>query len=236
MPSIRSQLDQAKHEYHLAAYPGDLASDVLSLRIGPSTGAPPMPAFQTPGSRNRWWWAGTGSAAAAAVVAFGFYLSQRGPATNNSLQPAPLQPLVSSSPNPLSAFPGIPSRGSSNLYNPNIVSASSSPFAPPFSPIPSLLHSNFGNAGPGGVVYPMNANDFPRFQSPLLTPKPPFAPAIGEDENSTFLIGSRPPVSEDNQAQHNFNQAPQFQLEPSLPLHPAPSKKDRNTDYTHTAN
>jgi len=75
MSNLRDQLDRAQAEYHSAAYPGDLASELLTLRLtGSDTQNIARPVGSSAASsgvvtKNRWFWAtGTGSAAAAALV------------------------------------------------------------------------------------------------------------------------------------------------------------------------
>lgn len=66
MSNLRIQLDRAKAEYHSAEYPGDLATELLTMRIPSGASAVSVGARVT---RNRWFWAaGTSSAAAAALV------------------------------------------------------------------------------------------------------------------------------------------------------------------------
>lgn len=76
MSNLRDQLDQAREAYHKARYPGDLASELLTLKLSVDS-LYAAPANPRSAQRLRWAWAGgTASAAAAALVA-AFVLSSR---------------------------------------------------------------------------------------------------------------------------------------------------------------
>jgi hypothetical protein len=65
MSTIRNQLEQAKADYFVARYPGDLAGELLTVHLSLESAR-----RREREARQRWWWAGgAGGAVAAAVVA-----------------------------------------------------------------------------------------------------------------------------------------------------------------------
>lgn len=251
MSSIRPQLDQAKHEYHLVTYPGDLASEVLSMRIGAGMTLNEVQAdqgYQAMGgagaSKQRWWWAGTGSAAAAAVVAFGFYLSQRNPVVPGAggLNTGPGVAVTTTDSERLASRGlGVASGSILNASSAGAGGAAGFPLLLRMSPnfgngnVPAVVSSGSsagGNMG-AGLGGPFGGHG-------------QFAPAIGQDEYSTFLIGSRPSgegaSTRESEPKVARSSGPVFRLDPNLPLHPAPRspfapEPDPNTesvDYTRT--
>lgn len=86
MSNLRDQLDRAKAEYHSAAYPGDLASELLTMQL---TGAVAANSVRNgPVTKNRWFWAGGTTSAAAAALVAAFMLSSSTPDVNTNIDNA----------------------------------------------------------------------------------------------------------------------------------------------------
>lgn len=77
MSTIRNQLEEARDAYQSARYPGDLASELLSLKLTAHTISKPQMAVAGAVTRNRWFWAGGTTSAAAAALIAAFMLSSR---------------------------------------------------------------------------------------------------------------------------------------------------------------
>lgn len=86
MSNLRDQLDRAKAEYHSAAYPGDLASELLTMQL---TGVGAANSVRNgPVTKNRWFWAGGTTSAAAAALVAAFMLSSSTPDVNPTIDNA----------------------------------------------------------------------------------------------------------------------------------------------------
>lgn len=90
MSVLRNNLDRAKAEYHSAGYPGDLATELLTLRID-SRGQGESVSYSNPGNAvvrpvtsNRWFWAGGLGSAVAAALVVGMFLQARPAPVNTS--------------------------------------------------------------------------------------------------------------------------------------------------------
>lgn len=81
MSLLRNNLDRAKAEYHSAVYPGDLASELLTLQIGAGQSVSSNPNVIKPVTSNRWWWAGGLGSAVAAALVVGMFMQATPPPT-----------------------------------------------------------------------------------------------------------------------------------------------------------